>query len=79
MSGTAQVQINASDDSGITKVSLFVRGKGAAGPGISVGSATSEPYVIGWYTPNVPNAADVEIYAVEKMCILLPSRRFFGG
>ncbi len=66
VSGTAQVQINASDDSGITKVSLFVRGKGAAGPGISVGSATAEPYVIAWYTPNVPNAADVEIYAVAE-------------
>lgn len=46
VSGTVQVQLNAKDDSGIAKVSLYARGKGTSGEGVFVGSATSEPFVV---------------------------------
>jgi hypothetical protein len=63
VSGTVQVQVTASDDSGITRVGLYVRGRGSPGDGVFVGSASSEPFVVSWFTPGFPNEAEVELVA----------------
>lgn len=63
VSGTVSVQINAKADSGILKVGVYARGKGTSGDGVLVGSASSEPFVVSWFTPGFPNTADLELYA----------------
>lgn len=55
VSGTVQVQVTASDDSGVSRVALYVRGRGSPGDGVFEGSAASEPF---WFAPAFANDAD---------------------
>lgn len=50
-----QVQVTASDDSGVSRVGLYVRGRGSSGDGVFVGSASPEPFVVSWFTPGFPD------------------------
>ncbi|GGJ33093.1 hypothetical protein GCM10008938_19230 [Deinococcus roseus] len=57
------IQINASDESGISKVRVYAREKGSSQKGVLLGSASSSPYVISWPTYNIPNQVSAELYA----------------
>ncbi|WP_424951957.1 Ig-like domain-containing protein [Deinococcus sp.] len=48
VSGTAQVQVSATSGNGVVKVTLYARSRGSSGPGLVVGSATTEPFVVSW-------------------------------
>lgn len=63
VSGTVQVQVAATDDSGIAKVTVYARAKGSKALGVPVSSATAEPLVVSWFTPASPNRAELELYA----------------
>lgn len=63
VNGTTPVQVTAADNTKVTKVNVYARTPGSTSTGVLVGSATTAPYVISWYTPGVPNQADVELYA----------------
>lgn len=64
LSGTVGVQLSAKDDSGIAKISVYARSHGGSNKGVLIGSATQAPYVVSWFTPQFPNASDLEVYAV---------------
>ncbi|WP_157448806.1 Ig-like domain-containing protein [Deinococcus peraridilitoris] len=64
LSGTVGVQLSAQDDSGVAKISVYARAHGATNKGVLIGSATQAPYVVSWFTPQYPNASDLEVYAV---------------
>lgn len=63
VTGTVQIQLSARDDSGISRVAVYARGRNTTGEGVFVGSATSDPFVVSWATAAFPNQAELEIYA----------------
>jgi hypothetical protein len=64
VSGTVPVQMTATDDRQLTSIDLYVREKGSQGDGTFVGTATSQPFVVQWFTPAQPNQADLELVAI---------------
>jgi Bacterial Ig domain len=66
LSSTTPIQVDATDDKGVTRVEVFVRTRGATVQGLSVGTAVSKPYVVNWDTTGVPNNADLELVAVAE-------------
>jgi Bacterial Ig domain len=70
LNNAVNVQVDAQDaESGIAKVSVFVRGRGSRQRGVLVGTAVSKPYLVSWQ-PNaalgVPNDTELELIAVAK-------------
>lgn len=63
VNGTVQIQVAAESGAGIAKVTVYARSRNSQSTGIAVGSSTTEPFVVSWYTPGVPNMADLELYA----------------
>ncbi len=64
VSGTVSVQVAAADDTGVKKVSVYARSVGSQVKGVPVGSATQAPFAVSWFTPQLPNFSDLELYAV---------------
>lgn len=64
VSGTVGIQLAASDDTGIAKLSVYARAPGSTSKGVLIGSATQAPYLISWFTLQFPNASELEVYAV---------------
>lgn len=63
VTGTVQVQVAVSDMTAVRKATLYARSKGSIGRGVPVGTSSTQPFVISWYTPALPNQAALEIYA----------------
>lgn len=63
ITGTIYIQVSASDDSGINKVRVYAREEGSTKAGVYLGEATTAPYVIPWFTANIPNGITAELYA----------------
>jgi Bacterial Ig domain len=69
VSGTVAVTVGAVDDTvNISRVDLYVRGKGSTDKGMMMGSSASKqsPYVISWNSEAQPNQAELELVAVGK-------------
>ena len=54
------VQLSANDDT-MREVKLHTRAKDSSEKGTLIGFATSEPYVISWYTVAPPSLAELEL------------------
>ncbi len=66
VSGTTSIQIDATDNTRVSRVSVFMRSQGSTAQGTLVGSAISRPFVISWNTSRVPNNADLELVAIAE-------------
>lgn len=66
VSGTVSVQFSAADDARLSKISLYVRSPGTTDRGTLVGSATSAPFVISFYTPKFPNGSLLELVPIAQ-------------
>ena len=64
VSGTVPVQVSTAEEDSVTRIDLYVRGKGSSVKGVPAGSAVASPYVISWNTTAQPNAAELELVAV---------------
>jgi Bacterial Ig domain len=63
LSSVIPIQVDATDDTGVARVEVFVRGRNSTQLGIRVGSAVTKPFVISWDTTGVPNNSELEIIA----------------
>jgi hypothetical protein len=63
LSATVPIQLDATDDKGVSRIEVFARGRGSSATGVSLGSAVSRPYVISWDTTGVPNNTELELVA----------------
>jgi Bacterial Ig domain len=66
VSGTTSIQIDATDNTRVARVSVFMRSQGSTAQGTLVGSAISRPFVISWNTSRVPNNSDLELVAIAE-------------
>ena len=64
VSGTVPVQVSTAEEDSVTRIDLYVRGKGSTDKGVPAGSAVASPFVISWNTTAQPNAAELELVAV---------------
>ncbi len=63
VSSTVPIQIDATDNTGVSRVEVYARGRGSSAQGLLIGTAVTAPFVVSWNTFGVPNAADLELYA----------------
>ncbi len=66
LAGTVPVQIDALDNTGVSRVDVYARSRGSKVKGVLVGSAVSKPFVISWNTSAVPNNTALELVAFAK-------------
>jgi Bacterial Ig domain len=64
VSSSVPIQIGANADAQVSRVDVYVRGKGSKNKGVLVGSAAQEPFVVNWVTSQQPNGANLELVAV---------------
>jgi Bacterial Ig domain len=63
LSATVPIQVDATDDTGVSRIDVYARGRGSKSDGVNLGSAVSRPYVISWDTTGVPNNTELELVA----------------